>query len=385
MVSSFFLPVPPVAGGAMEKIWFRLAREFVAAGHEVTFISRAWPGFPERETIDGIRMIRAPGFNHTPRLWRNLLLDFLWGLRAARRLPPGDIVVCNTVSLPVYLRLLRPSAGRVVAVLGRMPKGHAKAYGRVDRLIATSEAVRARVILENPRLGSRTRVIPNPIDWELHQAHGRKAVPPAAVTIGYVGRLHPEKGLEILLRAAAALAHRPGLPRWRLRLVGPGSVAAGGGGEAYVEGLRQLALRAGADVSIEAPVFDPAALAEIYGGMDIFCYPSLAEKGEGLSVAPIEAMAAGAVPVVSALECYRDVVRDGSNGRVFDHRAADGATRLADCLAALLQDPGERARLAAQAAEDARRFDYRVVAAALLEDFSGLVFGSEGRKNAGRI
>ncbi len=176
MVSSFFLPVPPAAGGAMEKIWFRLAREFAAAGHEVAFISRAWPAFPERETIDGIRMIRAPGFNHTPRLWRNLLLDFLWGLRAARRLPPGDIVVCNTVSLPVYLRLLRPSSGRVVAVLGRMPKGHAKAYGRVDRLIATSAAVRARVILENPRLESRTRVIPNPIDWEVHQAHARKAV-----------------------------------------------------------------------------------------------------------------------------------------------------------------------------------------------------------------
>ena len=46
IVTGFLLPIPPVRGGAMEKTWFRLAREFVAAGHEVTFISRRWPGWP---------------------------------------------------------------------------------------------------------------------------------------------------------------------------------------------------------------------------------------------------------------------------------------------------------------------------------------------------
>ena len=373
IVSSFFLPVPAVAGGAMEKIWFRLAREFAAAGHEVTFISRAWPGFPERETIDGIRMIRVPGFDHTPRLWRNLLLDFIWGLRVARRLPPGDVVACNTVSLPVYLALIRPSAGRVVAVLGRMPKGHAKFYGRVDRLIATSEAVRARVILENPRLEGRTRAIPNPIDWELHRAHARKAAPPGPVTIGYVGRLHPEKGLEILLRAAADLGRRPELPPWRLRLIGPQGVAAGGGGEAYIADLRALGAKAGAEVSIEQPTYDPVALAEIYGGMDVFCYPSVAERGEGLSVAPIEAMAAAAVPVVSGLECYRDIVEDGRTGFVFDHRGSDPPVALAEILAKLIGDDALRQRMGTAAQERARFFDYADCARFLLADFEQLV------------
>src|SRR5665213_2271613 len=125
IVSSFFLPVPPVRGGAMEKIWFRLGREFAARGHEVTLVSRTWPGFPEREMIDGIRILRVRGFNHTRRTWRNLALDCIWGLRVARRLPPGDIVACNTVTLPAHLFLTRPSAGRVVVVLSRMSKGHA--------------------------------------------------------------------------------------------------------------------------------------------------------------------------------------------------------------------------------------------------------------------
>ena len=341
VVSSFFLPVPPVAGGAMEKIWFRLAREFAAAGHEVTHVSRTWPGFPDQETIDGVRMIRVPGSPHHRRLWQNLLSDFFWGLRVTWRLPPGDIVACNTVTLPVYLSRLRPRAGRVVAVLGRMPKGHAHFYGGVHRLIATSEAVKARVIHENARLTKRTLVVPNPIDWTLHQEPLRTADGP--ITIGYVGRMNPEKGLEILLHAAALLARRPGLPAWRLRLVGPQTVAEGGGGENYVAGLRAL---------------------------DIFCYPSLAEKGEGLSVAPIEAMSAGAVPVVSALDCYADVIRHGHNGLVFDHRATDAADRLADAFAHLIIDATLRARLGEQARLDARPFDYAAVAQALLADFA---------------
>jgi glycosyltransferase involved in cell wall biosynthesis len=357
----------------MEKIWFRLGREFAAAGHEVDFFSRAWPGFPENETIEGVRMHRVPGFNHTRRLWKNLLLDLIWGLRVARRLPPADVVVCNTVSLPAYLRWVRPSAGKVVAVLGRMPKGHARFYGGVDRLIATSEAVRERVIVENARLGARTRVFPNPMDWTLQGGAIRKAADGAPVAIGYVGRLHPEKGLEILLQAAALLAGRPGLPRWRLRFIGPREIAQGGGGPRFVEILGKLAGDAGAGVSIEPPLYDVGALARIYGELDIFCYPSLAEKGEGLSVAPIEAMAAGAAPVVSGLDCYRDVIRDGENGLTFDHRAPNAAALLADRLALLISDPVLRGRLAAQAVQDSRRFDYAVVAKDILGDFDELL------------
>jgi len=370
IVSSFFLPVPPVAGGAMEKIWFRLAREFAAAGHEVTHISRTWPGFPDQEVIDGIRMVRVPGCNHHRRLWQNLLSDFFWGLRVARRLSAGDIVACNTVTLPVYLKWMRPHAGRVVAVLGRMPKGHAHFYGLVHRLIATSEAVQAQVIRENSRLKDRTLVVPNPIDWTLHQGPLRDTGAP--VTIGYVGRMNPEKGLEILLRSAAALARRPGLPAWRLRLVGPQTVAEGGGGEAYVDGLRDLAASAGADVSVEPPLYDPASLALVYRSLDVFCYPSLAEKGEGLSVAPIEAMAAGAVPVVSALDCYADVIRHEHNGLVFDHRGANAAELLADAFVRLISDADLRRRLGDQARIDARPFDYAAVAQTLLEDFAVL-------------
>ena len=367
----FFLPVPPVAGGAMEKAWFRLGREFVAAGHTVTLLSRAWPGFPPREQIGGIELIRVRGFNHTRRLAFNLLLDGIWGLRVLRRLPAADLTACNNVSLPIHLPWLRPRAGRVVVVLGRMPKGQIRFYRRAARLIATSDAVAVRVGQECPALAARTRVFPNPIDWNLHARAAAQTGEP--VTIGYAGRLHPEKGLELLLRAAGRLAADPALPSWRVVLRGPHDVRRGGGGEAYVQRLKdEFAGGLGSRLAWEAPLFDEAALARFYGTVDVFCYPSLAAQGEGLSVAPLEAMAAGAVPVLSRLDCYRDVLREGANGFGFDHTAPDADAGLAGVLARLVRDSGLRRAAAAEAQADARRFDYGVIARALLEDFAQL-------------
>ena len=126
IVMGFFLPVPPVRGGATEKIWHRLSQEFAAAGHEVTLISRSWPGFPERETAAGVHYVRLPGADHTRWLALNLWHDFWWGVRAARALPPADVVICNAVILPMWLRRFKPKAGRVVAVVARMPKGRGR-------------------------------------------------------------------------------------------------------------------------------------------------------------------------------------------------------------------------------------------------------------------
>jgi glycosyltransferase involved in cell wall biosynthesis len=193
----------------------------------------------------------------------------------------------------------------------------------------------------------------------------------APLVIGYVGRLNPEKGLEQLIDAAAWLRRQPGLPPWQLVIIGPHSVAGGGGGDDYQRSLEARARAALPESHFEftGPIYDAEKLARRYGEIDLFCYPTLAEQGEGLSVAPIEAMAAGAVPIVSDLECYRDLIVPGENGLLFDHRAPDAVAALGAQLAALLRDPERRARLAARAQADARRFDYAAITAQLLDDF----------------
>jgi len=288
-----------------------------------------------------------------------------------RALPAADIVVCNTVTLPIFLRWVKPAAGQVAAVLGRMPKGQIRAYGNVDRLLATSTAVADEARRENPKMDSRIFRFPNPADWHLHANASRQGTDPhKPIVIGYIGRIHPEKGLEQLLTAALNLAQNPELPKWEVRLIGPVEVGQGGGGEEYRRMLDQkysvpLANR----LTFIPPVFDNVALAQHYGELDVFCYPSLAAKGEGLSIAPIEAMSAGAVPVVSKLDCYRDLIVPEENGFQFDQTKSDAVAVLTEILSRLLTNPELRQRCAQKAQETARRFDYSETARQLLTEF----------------
>jgi glycosyltransferase involved in cell wall biosynthesis len=370
----FFLPVPALAGGATEKIWHRLGELMAAEGHDVTIISRRWPGLPDRATVERLTHLRLPGIGHTRHLAANLALDFLWGLRVLRALPPGDVVVCNTISLPIYLRRIRPSAGRVAVVLGRMPKGQNRCYGGVDLILATSSAVAEQARRENPAVAGKIFQFPNPIDWDLHHRASQQGGAGRPLVIGYIGRIHPEKGLEQLLDAACALTNREDLPPWRLVFIGPVSIAQGGGGESYRDALQaSYAPRLGDRLAFLPPIFDRDELARRYGELDIFCYPSVAAQGEGLSIAPIEAMAAGAVPVVSRLACYEDLIVPGQNGFVFDHEGPSPSAELASILGYLLGDSAVRTTAAAKAQSTARRFDYAETARLLLTRFAQLI------------
>ncbi len=367
IVTGFFLPVPAVAGGATEKTWYGLAGLFAAAGHAVTFVSRRRAGLANDETARGVRHLRLPGFDHSRFLALNLACDFWWGLRVARALPSADLLICNTVTLPAWLPRVRPGAGRVAVMIGRVPKGQVRLYGKVDRIYAPSSFVAGRM---PPGWASeRTRVIGYPIDWSLQARSAAQAPPP--VTLGYVGRLHPEKGLALLVRAAGRLAARSDLPPWRLRIAGPVSVSEGGGGEDWIEALRREAAGTlGGRIEWLPPEFDAGRLALLYGSLDVFCYPSLAAKGETFGVAVAEAMAARCAVVVSGLACFSDLVTDDETGLVFAQDGPDAVRLLADRLALLIADATTRDRLARRGQEHARRFDFPEVARAVLNDLA---------------
>jgi glycosyltransferase involved in cell wall biosynthesis len=194
------------------------------------------------------------------------------------------------------------------------------------------------------------------------------------VTIGYVGRLHREKGLDLFVAAVALLARRPELPIFHVVLCGPSDVARGGSGNDYAASLVAALAKIipPERLLVPAPVFDDQALAPIYREIDIFCYPSLATRGETFGVAVAEAMAAGAVPVVSRLACFSDFVRPGSNGETFDHTSPDAAEGLAATLGVLLNHPSQRAQFARTAQADMRTYNFTEFASRLLEDFSTL-------------
>ena len=380
IVHGFFLPVPPVSGGSTEKSWYNLGREFAARGHAVTMFSRRWRGFPNEETSEGLRHVRLPGWDHKGQLWRNLLLDIFWSWRVFFALPAADIVIVNTVALPVWLGWLKPSAGRVVIMTGRMPKGQYRRYRAIARVLAASSFVRDKVLQENPGLAPVTRVWGYPIDWKLLTRDSDSAPPdlppkqPDEVVLGFVGRIHAEKGLNLLADALKIVAQAPGLPAWRLLLCGPSDVARGGSGVVFRgQLLHRLSQGIGTQrYNVLDPQFNERTLSGVYRRINIFCYPSLAEQGETFGVAVAEAMAAGAVPVVSRLACFTDFVHDDQNGLVFDHHGPDAAARLAAVLVRLIGDAALRQRLAEAGRETARRYDYGVYAESLLADFAQL-------------
>jgi glycosyltransferase involved in cell wall biosynthesis len=162
--------------------------------------------------------------------------------------------------------------------------------------------------------------------------HLARLEPRNAPLVVAVSRHDPRKGLDVLLRALAAMA-RVGVP-FRACLVGPGPVLA-----AHRRLARDLGL--GARVAIPGQVEDVFAYLR---HADVFVLPSL-EEGSG-SIALLEALQAGLPVVASRCDGIPEDVVDGEDALLVppgDERA------LGDALAKLLEDPSLRSRLAARA------------------------------------
>lgn len=378
VVTGPFLPLPPAPAGAVERIWHDLGREFARRGHQVTFVSRAWPGENQDESVDGVRYLRRMTPRRTGRIGLDLAKDLHYSMRIAGLLPPADILVTNVFCLPIFAPLRRKT-GRLVINVQRYPKHQLRLYPGAARFAVVSAAVRDAIAEQIPSALPITRVIPNPIDLSAFTPPLVARSHQGEQTILYTGRVHPEKGLHVLIEAFALLA--TDFPLLRLRIVGPTRIDQGGGGPAYV---RQLRSRAGEmPVRLDEPIYERKRLAEALRAAHFYCYPSLAERGETFGVAPLEAMATGLAPVVSDLACFRDFLEPDRNGYVFDHRTASPATSLAATLRKLLSDPLRAAAAGQQAAARALDFSCAAVAAQYLDDFESLMAATDGRSNSG--
>jgi glycosyltransferase involved in cell wall biosynthesis len=336
-----FLPVPPLRGGAVEKMWFELGKQFSQQGHRVCHVSRRFPGLPHEDLIEGVRHVRVQG-SDTPANGLYLkLLDLLYSLRALRALPPADILITNTFWLPILAAGRLHRLGLIVVDVQRMPKGQMRFYRRAACLRANSSAVAQAIAAEAPQLAGLIRTIPNPLPFLPPPLADAEREP----VILYCGRLHPEKGIALLIEAFRLACER-GLSGWTLRLVGPADTVAGGGGLRWLEGLLAGPQAAGLPVEWLGPIYGERELLQQYQQAALFVYPSLAERGETFGLAPLEAMACGAVPIVSDLACFRDFIIPSVNGLVFNHRSADPAAALAKEILTLAGDPERRVAIA---------------------------------------
>jgi glycosyltransferase involved in cell wall biosynthesis len=165
----------------------------------------------------------------------------------------------------------------------------------------------------------------------------------AGVVCCTVARLSRQKGLDVLIRAAARLRHAGGRAP-RFCVIGEGELR---------DELHQLVLEL--DVENVVRLVGARPPAEVPGWLaacDIFVLPS---HYEGMSLAVMEAMASGLPVVVTQVSGTAELVPDGDHGRVV--ASGDGAA-LAAAIQEPLADAALRRRLGEKAAEHVRRFSW---------------------------
>ncbi len=132
-------------------------------------------------------------------------------------------------------------------------------------------------------------------------------------TIGYVGRLTPEKNVRLLSRLERAL-HSQGHHDFRLLIVG--------------QGAEQSWLRANLQQAEFTGVLTGDALSRAYANMDVLAFPS---ETETFGLVVLEALSSGVPAVVTAIGGPKYTVQHGTTGYVaedFDQFATYVATLM---------------------------------------------------------
>lgn len=320
---------------------------------------------------------RGPCLIHSLGPWAGV------GAAAARRLARRGIE-CATVATP-YTTFEHETLAKL--------RGHSRPHGRWTKFKLTCELAwirlaaipsegqglrRSRLVLVNYRSveaivraaygdAIRFRHITYASEMAFARAGGEKAAPPDALAalapaeaplIMAVSRHDARKGVDVLLRALARLRGE-GRP-FRACLVGGGPL---------LDRHRAFAAKLDLGSSTVLTGRVPDAFAYLQHA-DIFVLPSI-EEGSG-SLSLLEAMQAGAAPVVSRVDGIPEDVADGESALM----AAPGDPEdLARALRRALGDAALRARIARRAHAVYRaRFSADAFAAALREAYTGLGF-----------
>lgn len=335
----------PRVGGAERQLG-AIAPLLETRGAEVHVITRREGGLAATDTIDGVRVYRlpAPGSKAVASVAFTLA-----ALPLLRRLRPNVIHAHELLStataavaakpllgVPVVVTLHGGGAMHEVARLKRKPMGGARmaAYRRrVDVFVAVSRELDAALASVKVR-PERRCLIPNGVDTDRFapaspeyklSRRGSLGLPDGLIVV-YAGRLAPGKRLEHLVSVwpGVRAVHRDAV----LLVVGKGD------DEARLRAIARDGVRFVGEVDDVLPYLQAA---------DVFALPSAAE---GLSVALLEAMAAGLPCVATDVGGNPDVIDHGETGWLVP---PETPSALFETLLMVLGDADSRARVAERA------------------------------------
>lgn len=239
-----------------------------------------------------------------------------------------------------------------------------------DFVTAISENIRS-VILDAGAREDRVRLIPNGVDLERFKVGSSSTirkwlgVEDDARLIVTVGKYNPRKGQDYIVRCMSEVLKIE--PRARLVVVGQAT-------DALLPLIRDLGLEdkvvltggISPPMSVMVPTkgtraseSEPDRLAQLLCSSELYVSAGVQKNSEGLSLAVLEAMAAGLPIAATRISGNTDIVVDGENGLLAEPRDEIG---LASIILQILGNSLERDKMGAGAKETAGKYSWLNVA-----------------------
>ncbi len=280
-------------------------------------------------------------------------LRFAWKLRRVLRAGEFDLVHAHLYAgaVAAALAVIGIGCARVVTVhsesrwqrhFARSVSGYV--YRTADAILAVSEPIAHQLTVVHGVAPDRTTVIANALYPTALCTRRRRATLRGGVVVGVAGRLHRDKGVDVLLDAMVRVLYRH--PQVQTVVVGDGPQR---------EHLQRKARSLGLDDRVSFLGCIPGAR-NLIPSFDVLVVPS---RTEGSPLVVLEAMAAGIPVVASCVGGIPDQIRHGVTGLLV---APDNPGELGKAIEQLLCEPATRNSLAAEGRRQvAERFPYRVL------------------------
>lgn len=332
-------------GGAQRQALF-LADEWVRRGHGVSILTYEAPGTPSFFTVpDNVLVRRLDGIRSSNNAMAGVRRNIqrIFSMRAALRELDVDILFAFMAEMSVTALLAaKPLGIPVIACERSNPAIHPSskmwrlmrdlAYPRCTRIICQT-----RSAADYFAYTGKSTVIPNIINAPDVSGSADKEAPPRDF-IAALGRLGPEKGYDILIRAFARIASsRPDID---LMIVGEG-------------GERQALQALAEELGVGPRLYMPGAAKQPFPLIRTARAFVMSSRFEGFPNALAEAMALGIPCVATRFSGVEDIIRDGENGRLV---ALEDVEAMAAALADLLDHPDRAAALGREAMRVASDF-----------------------------
>jgi glycosyltransferase involved in cell wall biosynthesis len=365
----------PEAGGA-EVHAHEIFRRLAAAGHEVTFLTCAWPGCESEAEIDGIKIIRGGKnmtFNYAvPGLLKQLDADSNFDIvvEDVNKIPfrtpkytrlPRLILFHHLFGSTIFREAVFPVALYVWLWEQMIPRFYRDEWVQVVSRDTKAELVDGGLDPE------RIKVVYNGIDSNLYSPaeHGAGCAPSEEPFLLYMGRIKRYKRLDLILEAFTR-AMRSGLPDG-MKLIFAGA------GDDYPR-LQKCALKLGiaGRTSFLGRVTEEQKIDLLRNAV---CVVNPSPK-EGWGITNMEASACGTPVVASRSPGLRESVRDGRSGYLF---TPGDVSQFSARIVQLATDPIIRRRMGEGAREFAESVTWQEAARLTGEHITQIIRRSTGR------